>query len=217
MTSARTPESSPPLELEEEALVAAMMAGDAEAMDTFADGYLPIVFRFALARLHGRRELAREMVQRTMVKALEKLGSYRGEAPLGAWLCVVCRNEIGMYFRREQRGPRAVELDAPGAGLDPSEVAGGPPPGAAPAPDREVLVRERRRQVHETLDLLPPRYARALEWKYVHRLPVRDIADRLGISPKAAESLLTRARDNFRGRFATVDAGWPTAPRRTGP
>lgn len=202
MKSTRTP-ADPPLEREEEALVAAMMAGDEGAMETFAEGYLPGLYRFALGRLRGRRETAREMVQTTMVKALEKLGTYRGDAPLAAWLRVCCRNEIGMHFRRENRSPEAVELDEtrPGA----SDPALGPPPGAPRAPDAALLTRERQRQVHDTLDLLPPRYARALEWKYVHRLPVREIASRLELSPKAAESLLTRARVAFRERFERIE------------
>jgi DNA-directed RNA polymerase specialized sigma24 family protein len=55
--------------------------------------------------------------------------------------------------------------------------------------------------VHAALDLLPPHYARALEWKYVDRLPVAEIAARLRLGAKAAESLLTRARRAFRAGY----------------
>ena len=48
------------------------------------------------------------------------------------------------------------------------------------------------------MDVLPERYGDVLEWKYVDGLPVADIAARLDIGPKAAESLLTRARAAFR-------------------
>ena len=41
-------------------------------------------------------------------------------------------------------------------------------------------------------------YGDILEWKYVDGLSVADIAARLGVGPKAAESLLTRARNAFR-------------------
>ena len=54
------------------------------------------------------------------------------------------------------------------------------------------------------LDGLPARYGDALEWKYVEGLPVVEIAARLAVSPKAAESLLTRAREAFRDAFATL-------------
>jgi DNA-directed RNA polymerase specialized sigma24 family protein len=54
------------------------------------------------------------------------------------------------------------------------------------------------------LDQLPTRYGDALEWKYGEGLSVKEIATRLGVGPKAAESLLTRARQAFRDAFATV-------------
>lgn len=169
---------------EEQTLVERMLAGDEAAMEELADEYFPGLYRFALARLGGDTELAREVVQTTVCKALAKLGSYRGEAPLLAWLCACCRNEIRMGYRSKKR-LRIVELeeDLPSAG-DP--------------PERALVRKEEARHVHATLDLLPPRYARALEWKYVERLSVKEIAERLRVGAKAAESLLTRARQAFR-------------------
>jgi len=45
---------------------------------------------------------------------------------------------------------------------------------------------------------LPPVYGDLLEWKYVDGLSILELAERLGRSPKAIESLLTRAREAFR-------------------
>ncbi len=60
-----------------------------------------------------------------------------------------------------------------------------------------------------TLDALPRAYGDALEWKYVHGHSVREIAARLNLGEKAAESLLTRARQAFRDGFAAVTQGCP--------
>ena len=54
------------------------------------------------------------------------------------------------------------------------------------------------RIVEATLDSLPGRYGEVLEWKYIDGLSVTEIAARLGVGAKAAESLLTRAREAFR-------------------
>jgi DNA-directed RNA polymerase specialized sigma24 family protein len=54
------------------------------------------------------------------------------------------------------------------------------------------------------LDLLPPHYSQALEWKYLERLPVLEIAARMGVQAKAAESLLTRARQAFRTSYQSL-------------
>src|SRR5687768_11354766 len=99
------------LRLEEKALVERMLAGDEAAMEEFADEYFPGLYRFALARLGGDTELTREVVQTTVCKALAKLGTFRGEAPLLGWLCACCRNEIRMGFRSKKRQPRMVELE----------------------------------------------------------------------------------------------------------
>ena len=72
---------------------------------------------------------------------------------------------------------------------------------AAPSstqPDVAAWQRDVRRLVEATVDQLPERYGDILEWKYADGLRVGEIASRLGVSEKAAESLLTRARDAFR-------------------
>ena len=170
--------------LEEKALVERMLAGDEAAMEELAESYFPALYRFALARLDGDTELTREVVQTTVCKALAKLETFRGEAPLLAWLCACCRNEIRMAFRKQKR-LRTVELG--------EDLAFG-----GELPEGALARKEAARHVHATLDLLPPRYARALEWKYVERLSVKEIAERLRLGAKAAESLLTRARQAFR-------------------
>ena len=55
-----------------------------------------------------------------------------------------------------------------------------------------------------TLDHIPSLYGDVLEWKYIHGLSVKEIARRIGRGPKAAESLLTRAREAFRDGFCTL-------------
>lgn len=182
-------------------LVERMLAGDESAFDTFGERYPKALYRFVLTRLDGDRDLTRELVQTALCKALAKLDSYRGEASLLTWLCSCCRNEILMHHRSRRTAPCTAELD--------DEAR--PTPGyRAPAPDDpEVLAldREIATRVHMVLDVLPDHYARALEWKYLERLPVREIAERLRLGPKATESLLTRARRAFRSRYESL---WTT-------
>ncbi len=193
-------ETEPDPRLKEKALVERMLAGDESAMEQLADDYFPGLYRFALARLGGDSELAREIVQTTVCRALPKLGSWRGEAALLTWLCACCQNEIRMWFRQKQRAPRTVELEE--EGMDGFPAVG--------QPDEDLARKEEARLVHATLDLLPPHYARALEWKYVERLPVKEIAERLRLKIKAAESILTRARLAFRESYDRVSRGGGT-------
>ncbi|HEX6086000.1 MAG TPA: sigma-70 family RNA polymerase sigma factor, partial [Thermoanaerobaculia bacterium] len=159
------------------ALVRRMLAGDERAFDAFAERYTRALYRFAHARLRGDRELTREIAQTTLCKAMAKLDTYRGDASLFTWLCACCKNEILMCFRSRRSAPEEVELEdevEPAPGFRTGRSAGDPP-------DAEValLEREAADRVHLALDLLPPHYARALEWKYLESLPVREIAARL--------------------------------------
>ena len=189
---------------EDRKLVRRLLAGDEEAFRRFLDDYAGGLYRFALARLDDDETLAQEIVQATVVSALESLDSYRGEAALFSWLCSCCRHQISGHFRRLKRRPPQVELveDAPEIRAVLDSLAAG-----IDGPEDALRRKEARRLVHLVLDHLQPRYGRALEWKYFEGLPVVEIARRLELSPKAAESVLTRAREAFRTGFAAVSRG----------
>ena len=176
-------------------LVERMLAGEKAAFEAFAERSFKALYRFAAARLHGDLDLTRDIVQTAVTKALAKLDTYRGEASLLTWLCACCRNEILMHFRRRQAAPAENELEqqwGTGAGFGPQ------PPHD---PEGALLKQEGAHLVHMALDSLPDHYARALEWKYLDRLSVEEIASRLGLRSKAAESLLSRARQAFRTSY----------------
>jgi len=188
---------------QERKLVDRMRAGEESAFEMFAQCYIPALHRFARRRLDHDRELTQDVVQSTVCKVIEKLDSYRAEAPLFTWLCACCRNEIAAHYRRLGRRPREVALDE-GEGIAETNPTGGFPP-AYPAGLEERLGRaETAELVHLALDRLPPSYARAMEWRYLEGLEVTEIAYRLNSSYKAAESLLSRARKAFREAYENL-------------
>lgn len=191
-------------------LVERLRAGDREAFDRFFDDNAPGLYRFALARVGFDPEEAREIVQTTLCNALAGIDGYRGDASLFTWLSTCCVYEISRRARTRARRPVEVALDeedAPAAAL----------PRIEPSPESRASTSQMRDLVHLTLDRMPSDYAAVLEWKYLEELPVREIAERLGVSPKAAESKLTRARLAFRQRFedAAAEPGlWRELARR---
>ena len=182
-------------------LVRRMLSGDQRAFDEFFEGHFPGLFRFALARLNGNEDTAEEVAQATICKAITKLATYRGEAALFTWLCTFCRHEISAYYRRSKVAAREIDLieDTPEvrAAL---ETLGNMFDGPEKTFDRAEI----GRLVQVALDQLPSHYGNALEWKYLEGLSVKEIAGKLGLSPKAVESLLTRARAAFRDGFRTL-------------
>ena len=75
-------------------LVQRMLAGEERAFVAFFETYFPRVYRFALPRLDRNADTAKDVVQATLIKAMRKLGDFRGEAALFTWLCQICRREI---------------------------------------------------------------------------------------------------------------------------
>jgi RNA polymerase sigma-70 factor, ECF subfamily len=183
------------------ALARRLLAGDEAAFDEFFGRYFPRLYRFALARLGGNEDVSEEIVQRVLIHALDRLHTYRGEAALLTWLCTFCRREIGAWREREGRMQEVSFFDdrpEMRAVLDALAAADADDPEAA------LRVRELTGIVQLTLDHLPGRYGDVLEWKYIQELSVGEIAERLGVGYKAAESLLTRARAAFREGFSLV-------------
>lgn len=179
----------------ERELVDGLLRGDPRAFTRFADDYLPALQRFARRRV-ADPDVAREVVQNTLVQVLRHLDGFRGDSVLMTWICACCRNQIAAHFRSDQRNAQRVDLLA-GQQLD--ELAARPGGSHdATQPEAALLAREQQERVHDALDSIAPHHARALEWMYIERLPVIEIARRLGLSGKAAESLLTRARLAFR-------------------
>jgi RNA polymerase sigma-70 factor (ECF subfamily) len=183
-------------------LVQQMLAGEERAFSEFFTAYFPRIFRFALPRLNRDHDTAKDVVQATLVKAMRKLGDYRGEAALFTWLCQICRREIADHVRSQVRRSDKVVLIE-----DSAEVRAALESIEAPASD-DPLQRcdgaELQRLVHAVLDRLPNRYGEALEWKYVEGRSVEEIGDLLGIGHTAAQSLLARARVAFRDGLEAV-------------
>ena len=59
--------------------------------------------------------------------------------------------------------------------------------------------------IYETLALLPTRYSKVLEAKYIDKQTVREISESNQSTEKAIESLLTRAREKFRQVYERLE------------
>jgi len=182
-----------------------MLGGDESAFEEFFDTAYPILYRFSLVRLDFDRDAAADVAQAAICKAIGKLRTFRGEAALLTWLCTFCRHELYAFHRRNP-GRFEVEL----AEDDPEIRAALESLRASTVEDLETRLDHHKAAsiVQRVLDHLPPRYADVLEWKYVDELPVQEIAVRLGLGLKAAESLLTRARRAFRDAFQAIAPAW---------
>lgn len=110
-------------------LLARAQRGDRAALADIYRQYERAAFRLAY-RLLGGRALAEDAVHDAFVRAFEKIGSYRGDAPFGAWLKRLVANVAIDRLRREKHwsDDGMPELSAPatseGAALDARDLLG---------------------------------------------------------------------------------------------
>jgi RNA polymerase sigma-70 factor (ECF subfamily) len=168
---------------------AAVLQGDEAAWRTWYDATADGLRAYVHWRLAGLTDLADEVVQETWLIAVRRVRSFRPEVgPFAGWLCGIAANIIRNHLR-QRRLPSRVPVAA----------CHGPVDIGRPAGD------ETAEQVARALADLPPHYEQVLRAKYLEGLSVQAIADRSGDSPKAVESLLTRARLAFREAYLLAE------------
>jgi RNA polymerase sigma-70 factor (ECF subfamily) len=183
-------------------IVRALIKGDSQRFDDLFDELFPRLYRFVLLRVHGEVELAREVCQQALVRAMENLTRYRGEAALFTWICQIARHVLSDSRELQSRDrERLVAFDEDVELRAAIDSLGAPD---LQRPDKRGADAELSHLVLMALDYLPPHYSRVLELKYVDGLSVQDMSRRLGRPFPATQSLLWRARADFREVFTRL-------------
>ncbi len=102
------------MERSEAELIAAAVNGDAASFEPLVEKYSPRVF--ATARRYARRESeVEDIAQEVWLKAFQKLGSFRGDAPFEHWLMRLAVRTCYDFLRAHQRNREATfsELTEP--------------------------------------------------------------------------------------------------------
>jgi len=164
---------------------------DAAAWDEVYEEHVHELYGFVFRLVRGDSQTAADVFQDTWLDAISHIGQFdpkRGE--LHSWLFGIARRRVALHWRqRLARGDTAAAARAE----IPVEVLDG-----AIVPDDVIEHLEQAAVVQAALLALPPERRRMLVDKYVEDLSVNHIAARTGKSPKAVESLLSRAREQFR-------------------
>ena len=168
-----------------------MLAPDRSAApDRFSAMYasaLPVVYGFISLRVGGNRPLAEDLTAETFVAAVAEYRAGRPEVVTTSWLCTVAKRRLIDYWRRRTVASKKV-IPLAGRGL----VFETPETG-----EREAVIR--------SLAALTPEQRTAIVLQHIEGYSVAEISEIVGRSPKAVESLLSRARRNFRAAYSEVD------------
>lgn len=166
----------------------AVLAGDETAWRAWCLESFDELDRYVLWRCGGRRDRADDIVQEAWLTAVRSIRRFDpSRASFLAWLRGIAANVRRNHARREKRNA-SRQFSSNGQVISHESAS------AAPEDDRAEAIAT-------VLDALSDRQEAVLRAKYFDGLTVEGIANAWNETPKAIESLLTRAREAFRERF----------------
>jgi RNA polymerase sigma factor (sigma-70 family) len=166
------------------ALIQAMAAGHAPALDELYARHGSAIFSFLMART-GDRPLAEEVVQDVMLAAWQGASGFRGESKVLTWLLTIARNRVINAQRRRDLPlvPYNDALDSPTDDTGPLE---------------KVVKQAEQRAVRELLDKLPAHQREVLILVFYHQLSEVEVAEVLDIAVGTVKSRLFRGKEALR-------------------
>lgn len=181
IVDASSGQSTSAADAEARSVAEAIGRGDEAAFRAFYERYQQRLFRFALVVGQGDESLAREIVQSTFVIAAKKLRRADGEEHLWNWLARVARQQFAKKWRTHQRDAAIISVEKV-----PEDYAAAEPDSVL----EEIL--------DAALSAMEAEERKLIETFYFDNLSQKEIAERLGTTPKAVSSRLERAREKLR-------------------
>ncbi len=179
--------------MEEEILVKRIIQGDQKTIENFYRRYKPRLLAYIQKKVESR--VAEDILQETFLSALDSLPSFKGDSSLSSWLFSIARHEIVDYYRKKKI-KKIVFSHFPFLEKLVSQAL---------SPEIALEKKELKDKIKQTFIAISEGKRKILRLKYVEGLSVSKIARKLGITYKAAESRLSRARRAFQKEFAFQD------------
>ena len=179
-------------------LVKDLRRRDPSAVTELYNAYADRIYALVFNQVDRNHEVAQDIVQETFVAALKSAANFRGQSKVYTWLCSIANKKVSDFYRRQKRQAKYQTITA----LEPDQIGdvGALVPDPAAAEEKHEVTRQ-------VLFSLPLHYRQVLILKYVEDMPVLEISQIMGRSPKSIEGLLTRARNELRAKLATQSEG----------
>lgn len=178
-------------------LLRAAQGGDRVAFGSLVDRYRDRLEAFIRSRmgpsLLGKTDVE-DVVQETVLKAFRSLRSFEwhGEESFLRWIIRIAANVIFQTARRERPGLIVPLLHDVSAG--------------GPTQSTTMRRAERFDRLREAVKSLSPDYRQVVLLARIERLPIREVARRIGRSTKATNQLLWRAMQKLKASFGHTDS-----------
>lgn len=171
---------------------------DPIVVENILRAYYEPIFRFVMSILRDPIE-ADDAVQETFIQVALHLDRYRIGTNFRAWLYTIALNTCRGRLRKQGRWQRVLAL-----------FTDEPPPMHKPHPEELVLELEMHAQLKTALDALDEKHRLPVLLRFVHELPIAEIAQILGVREGTIHSRLHYALKRLRQDIAAEK--WITPP-----
>lgn len=179
-------------------LIANCKQGDEAAIAELFGRHYPSCLRLARGILHSEDD-SQDAVQVAFFSAFKHLGNFRGDACFKTWITRIVVNRCLMQLREARRRATWVNLEDLRGGKGADMLAS-----SAPSPERATWCREVTSAFSDAVSRLPKHLREVYALHAVSGLPLREVADTLGLTVAATKTRLFRARDRLRLRLRPV-------------
>ena len=195
--------------LSDEAIVAALRAGDERAFGELFQRHCPAMKRVARSYVQCDA-VAEEIVQETWLAIITGIDRFEGRCAFGTWMFSILINQAKTHNARESRsrpfcsispsGTDETAVDADRFQKDDDAWPGhwATPPRPWQKPDRRVLSLEARAHLKDALTQLPDRQRLVVALRDVDGLSSAEVCGLLGLSRENERVLLHRGRSRLR-------------------
>jgi RNA polymerase sigma-70 factor, ECF subfamily len=150
---------------------------------------MSICFRFL-----GNREDAEDAAQETFIEIYRSLAGFRNESQVSTWIYRIAVTKA-LDYRRKKRRMKRFGIVMSIFGLDEGEEA--IPRPVSENPDIVLEQSERARILRDAVNSIPENQKIAISLSEYEHFSNKEIADIMGVSLSAVESLLHRARKSL--------------------
>ena len=187
------------------ALVERALGDDIAAFETLVSRYQSRIIAYSMRMLRDNED-AEDVAQETFIKAYRSLDSFRGASSFSTWLYRIATNLCIDRARKRKRSPQqAYSLDEP---FDKEEDSGGREiADLSEEPSRGVERDELRRQVRETVALMPEKLRAVLVMCDIQGMAYEEIAQSLECPIGTVKSRLFHARADLARRLRPYMSG----------
>ncbi len=178
--------------MDEKTLVKKAQSGDFDAFAKLIDKHKARIYGLAL-KMTGNEQDAEDIVSDTLIKAIDNIEQFRGEAAFGSWLYSIALNEARRHLGHEKRRDlKPIEEYLPHGGGEHSHDEADLFDWKDP--HRLLEQDELREIIDNAIAELPVIYREAFLLRYYEELPVKEVAEILSESEAATKSRILRAR-----------------------